>query len=87
MSSVEDLTEHLLAEPRCEKRDQPHQDLCIAYIDREKMLLVNSSHGVTWEGIYRILFPGARVPSPCKEESPWHSFGAWLTFIRLRGLL
>ena len=86
MSSVEDLTQHLLDDPRCDMRDQPRQDLRIAYINREKMLLINSSHGVSWEDIYGILFPGARVPSPCKQESPRHSFGGQLTLIRLRDL-
>lgn len=63
---MEELEHHLLADMRCEIRQRPQQGLPIEGIDREKMLLINSSHGVSWEVIYRILFPGAPVPSSCK---------------------
>lgn len=70
MSGVEELEQHLLADRRCDIRQRPQQGLSTEGIDREKMLLINSSHGVSWDDIYKIIFPGARIPSPCKRLLP-----------------
>ena len=61
MSSAQQLTDHLNGEARCERQmPQPEG------IDQTKMDLISSKYGVSWGGIYEILFPGAPIPSPCK---------------------
>ena len=50
------------ADPRCEARPTHIEE----GISEEKMLLINSKRGATWEDVFGILFPGAPVPSPCK---------------------
>ena len=56
---------HLNAEERC--RQQEPQ--IVEGVDEEKMRLITETWGVSWEGIYEILFPGAPIPSPC-ESTP-----------------
>ena len=53
---------HVNADPRCEARPPQIED----GISEEKMLLINSKRGATWEDVFGILFPGAPIPSPCK---------------------
>lgn len=54
---------HLNTEERC--RQQEPQIL--EGVDEEKMRLITETWGVSWEGIYEILFPGAPIPSPYYE--------------------
>ena len=51
------------ADIRCEARPIQIEE----GISEEKMLLIQSKRGATWENIYSILFPGAPIPSPCKS--------------------
>ncbi|KAG8533974.1 uncharacterized protein KY384_001717 [Bacidia gigantensis] len=59
MDNTQELTEHLNEETRCQKQMPEPEG-----IDQTKMSLIKSKHGVSWESIYEILFPGARIPSP-----------------------
>lgn len=62
MPNMQAMTSHANTETRCTPRiAQPEG------IDPEKMLLISSRHGVTWEDVFRILFPGAPVPNPYYE--------------------
>lgn len=56
------MVSHANTEERCEQREHGAPD----GVDQDKMRLITESWGVSWEGIYEILFPGAPVPSPCK---------------------
>ena len=56
---------HLNMEERC-KQEEPQ---IIEGVDEEKMRLITETWGVSWEGIYEVLFPGAPVPSPCEFTS------------------
>ena len=51
---------HLNAQERC-KKEEPQ---VIEGVDEEKMRLITETWGISWEGIYEILFPGAPIPSP-----------------------
>ena len=53
---------HVNADVRCE----PGTIQAEEGISQEKMLLISSNWGATWEDIFKILFPGAPVPSPCE---------------------
>ena len=52
------------ADIRCEARPIQIEE----GISEEKMLLIQSKRGATWENIFSILFPGAPVPSPCESR-------------------
>ena len=54
---------HTNAEERCERREPQVPE----GVDQDKLRLITEKWGVSWEGIYEILFPGAPVPSPCKR--------------------
>ena len=56
------MTLHANAEERCERQEPQAQEGA----DSDKMRIITDTRGITWEGIYEILFPGAHVPSPCK---------------------
>lgn len=63
MPSLHEMGEHASVEPRCDRRiGQPEG------VDQEKLDHIFSTRGPTWEKIYEILFPGARIPSPCKPQ-------------------
>ena len=54
---------HVNTEVRCEMGTaRPKEG-----ISQEVMSRISGSHGVNWEGIFRLLFPGAPIPSPCKS--------------------
>lgn len=55
---------HANAEERCERREPQVSE----GVDQDKMRLITEKWGVSWEGIYEILFPGAPIPSPCKSS-------------------
>lgn len=63
MDSQTEMALHANAEERCERRDPQMLD----GVDQDKMRMITETWGVSWEGIYEILFPGAPVPSPCKR--------------------
>ena len=56
------MASHANAEERCEQREPQ----ALEGVDQDKMRLITDTWGVSWEGIYEILFPGAPIPSPCK---------------------
>lgn len=60
---------HYNATTRCESREPQPEG-----IDRDKFDLISSSRGASWENIFEILFPGARIPSPCKFSKLLRSF-------------
>ena len=62
MKSQTELALHANAQERCEQK----QPRVLEGIDDDKMRMITGTWGVSWEGIYEILFPGAPVPSPCK---------------------
>ena len=53
---------HANAEERCEQREPR----AIEGVDQDKMRMITETWGISWEGIYEILFPGAPVPNPCE---------------------
>ena len=64
MKDMEEMTTHANADPRCEAGPIPLEE----GINQEKMLLIKSKWGATWEDVFKILFPGALVPSPCEKR-------------------
>ena len=62
MQNTEEMSRHVNADLRCEASPTQLEE----GISQEKMLLINSKWGATWEEIFEVLFPGAPVPSPCK---------------------
>ena len=54
---------HANNEIRCERREPQPEGA-----DQEKLELIFSIRGITWEKIYEVLFPGAPIPSPCKSR-------------------
>lgn len=62
MKSQAEMTLHANAEERCERKEPQIQE----GVDHEKMRMITETWGVSWEGIYEILFPGAPIPSACK---------------------
>lgn len=62
MKSQAEMTLHANAEERCERKEPQIQE----GVDQEKMRMITETWGVSWEGIYEILFPGAPIPSACK---------------------
>ena len=62
MENMEEMTLHVNADRRCDAGPTQLEE----GISQEKMLLIKSKWGATWEDIFKILFPGAPVPSPCK---------------------
>lgn len=63
MENEEEMGRHVNAELRCEPGSpRPEEGM-----SQDKMKLINSKWGVNWEGIFKILFPGAPVPSPRKS--------------------
>ena len=63
MDSQMDMTSHANAEDRCERGDPQ----ALEGVDNDKMRMIADTWGITWEGIYEILFPGAPIPSPCNS--------------------
>ena len=61
MPSSQKLVDHLNERKRC-LTEIPRPE----GIDQSKMDRILGKWGVTWEGIYEIIFPGAPVPIPCK---------------------
>ena len=59
MPDQQALARHLNEESRCERTDPQPEG-----IDENKMLLITSNRGATWDEIYEILFPGAPIPKP-----------------------
>ena len=53
---------HANAEQRCERSELQVQE----GVDQDKMRMITETRGISWDGIFEILFPGAPVPSPCK---------------------
>ena len=53
---------HANAEERCERGEIQIQE----GVDQDKMRMITETRGISWDGIFEILFPGAPVPSPCK---------------------
>ena len=62
MESQAEMAVHANSEERCEQRDPQAQE----GIDQDKMRMITDTWGISWEGIYEILFPGEPVPSPCE---------------------
>lgn len=62
MESQAEMALHANAQQRCEQKDPQVQE----GVDHDKMRMITDTRGVSWEGIYEILFPGAPIPSPCK---------------------
>ena len=56
------MSVHANLEERCEQQEPK----IVEGIDKDKMRLITETWGVSWEGIYEILFPGAPIPSPCE---------------------
>ena len=71
LESQAEMSLHLNAKERC-KQQEPQ---IIEGLDEEKMRLITETWGISWEGIYEILFPGAPVPSPCEftPKGPWRA--------------
>ena len=61
MTSSQQLVSHTNEENQCAQRLP-----CPEGVDQSKMDQILGRWGATWEGIYEIIFPGARVPDPCK---------------------
>lgn len=61
MKTQSELEKHLNADIMCESREAQREG-----IDDDKWRLIGGTYGITWEGIYEIIWPGAPVPSPCK---------------------
>ena len=64
MIDIQALTNHVNDQIRCETHDPQPEG-----INRDKMKLITSKRGASWENIYEILFPGAPIPSPCMIET------------------
>ncbi len=66
----EDLKSHLRSEVQCEVRQMPPvEGICARKLSLLKSKKKNSDdpgEEGRWRDVYRILFPGAPVPSPCK---------------------
>lgn len=77
MTSQAEMTLHANTEERCEQKEPPTQE----GVDHEKMRMITENWGISWEGIYEILFPGAPIPSRCKcnLERFWYSIKSHLT--------
>ena len=60
MANSQEDALHANQETRCVRQDPQPQG-----INQEKMDLISSRHGATWDEIFEILFPGAQTPSPC----------------------
>ncbi|KAL8950566.1 MAG: hypothetical protein Q9222_003400 [Ikaeria aurantiellina] len=63
VTDLQALTNHANEEVRCERRDPRPEG-----ISTEKMTLITSKWGATWDQIYSILFPGAPLPSPYHDQ-------------------
>ena len=63
MDSEIEMTLHANAQDRCEQGDPQ----TLEGVDNDKMRMITDTRGITWEGIYEILFPGAPIPSPCSS--------------------
>ena len=53
---------HANTQERCEQKEPQ----ILEGVDHDRMRRISDTWGVSWEGIYEILFPGAPVPIPCK---------------------
>ncbi|KAL9134542.1 MAG: hypothetical protein Q9175_004270 [Cornicularia normoerica] len=62
-NSEAEMSLHANAEERCERREPQVAE----GVDQDKMRLITETWGVSWEGIYEILFPGAPIPTPYYE--------------------
>lgn len=62
MNTLAEMGTHLKAVERCEERPQQLAD----GIDQDKMRFIHEKRGISWQGIYEIIFPGAPVPTQCK---------------------
>lgn len=56
------MSAHANLEERCEQQEPQ----MIEGVDNDKIRLITDTWGVSWDGIYEILFPGAPIPSPCE---------------------